>query len=127
MKDPIRGLRSRVTRLEKSEPSERAGVSVGRAGEDARHDMRWRPAQDRDDVDGKKSTGRHAGCPGRDRHESPDRRQKPRKEDGGAAVITWTTGWTTKIAKEGSGYKKTAYKGKPDGDPTNSSDAEKVK
>jgi hypothetical protein len=49
------------------------------------------------------------------------------KEEGGTAVITWKTGWTTKIAKEGSGYKKTAYKGKPTGDATNSSDAEKVK
>jgi hypothetical protein len=49
------------------------------------------------------------------------------KEEGGAAVITWTTGWTTKIAKEGTGYKKTAYKGAPTGDATNSSDAEKVK
>ena len=50
------------------------------------------------------------------------------KEDGGAAVIKWDTGWTTKIIKEGDKYKKTAYdKGKPlDGPPTNSSDAEKV-
>lgn len=51
------------------------------------------------------------------------------KEEGGAAVITWTSGWTTKIAKDGAGYKKTAYaKGqKMDGAPTNSSKAEKVK
>jgi hypothetical protein len=50
------------------------------------------------------------------------------KEDGGSAVITWDTGWTTKISKEGNKYKKTAYdKGKPsEGAPTNSSDAEKV-
>jgi hypothetical protein len=50
------------------------------------------------------------------------------KEEGGAAVIKWDTGWTTKIIKEGDKYKKTAYdKGKPlDGPPTNSSDAEKV-
>ena len=50
------------------------------------------------------------------------------KEEGGAAVIKWDTGWTTKIIKEGNKYKKTAYdKGKPlDGPPTNSSDAEKV-
>ena len=49
-------------------------------------------------------------------------------EEGGAAVIKWDTGWTTKIIKEGDKYKKTAYdKGKPlDGPPTNSSDAEKV-
>jgi hypothetical protein len=49
------------------------------------------------------------------------------KEESGAAVITWKTGWTTKIAKEGSAYKKTAYKGAPSGDAANSSDAEKVK
>ena len=50
------------------------------------------------------------------------------KEEGGAAVIKWDTGWATKITKEGDKYKKTAYdKGKPlDGPPTNSSDAEKV-
>jgi hypothetical protein len=50
------------------------------------------------------------------------------KEEGGAAVIKWDTGWTTKITKEGDKYKKTAYdKGKPlDGPSTNSSDAEKV-
>jgi hypothetical protein len=50
------------------------------------------------------------------------------KEEGGAAVMRWDTGWTTKITKEGDKYKKTAYdKGKPlDGPPTNSSDAEKV-
>jgi hypothetical protein len=49
------------------------------------------------------------------------------KEEGGAAVIKWDTGWTTKIIKEGNKYKKTAYdKGKPlEGTPTNSSDAEK--
>jgi hypothetical protein len=50
------------------------------------------------------------------------------KEENGAAIIKWNTGWTTKIVKEGNGYKKTAYdKGKPlDGPPTNSSKAEKV-
>src|SRR6201993_2595113 len=32
------------------------------------------------------------------------------KEEGDAAVITWNTGWTTKITKEGSQYKKTAYR-----------------
>jgi hypothetical protein len=31
------------------------------------------------------------------------------KEEGGAAVIRWDTGWTTKITKEGDKYKKTAY------------------
>ena len=50
------------------------------------------------------------------------------KEQGGAAVIKWDSGWTTKIAREGNTYKKTAFdKGVPlDGPPTNSSDAEKV-
>lgn len=51
------------------------------------------------------------------------------REDGNAAVITWSTGWTTKIVKDGEAYKKMAYgKGQPlDGPPTNSSDAQKVK
>ncbi len=51
------------------------------------------------------------------------------KEEGGAAVISWKTGWTTKISKQGDKYKKTAWrKGKPlSGPPTNSSDAQKVK
>ena len=49
------------------------------------------------------------------------------KEEGAAAVITWSEGWTTKIAKEGDVYKKTAYEKDPSAAPTNSSDAEKVK
>ncbi len=32
------------------------------------------------------------------------------KEEGGAAVISWKTGWTTKISKQGDKYKKTAWK-----------------
>ena len=32
------------------------------------------------------------------------------KEDGGAAVISWSSGWTTKIAKSGDKYVKTAFK-----------------
>ena len=32
------------------------------------------------------------------------------KEEGGSAVITWSDEWTTKIAKEGDTYTKTAYK-----------------
>jgi hypothetical protein len=50
------------------------------------------------------------------------------KEDGNAAVITWNTGWTTKITKEGNQYKKTVYrKGQPlDAQPANSSDAERA-
>ena len=51
------------------------------------------------------------------------------KEEGKTAVITWNTGWTTKIAKEDDHYKKTAYrKGQPlDGPPANSSDAQKTR
>jgi hypothetical protein len=46
------------------------------------------------------------------------------KEEGNAAVITWDSGWVTKITKEGDKYKKTAEKdGKPVGSPA---DAEKV-
>ena len=50
------------------------------------------------------------------------------KEDGNAAVITWDTGWTTKITKEGTQYKKTAYSKdqSPNAPPANSSAAEKV-
>ena len=49
------------------------------------------------------------------------------EKQGNTAAITWNTGWTTKIAKEGDQYKKTAYgKGQPlDGPPTNSTDAQK--
>jgi hypothetical protein len=51
------------------------------------------------------------------------------KEEGNAAVITWNTGWTTKIMKAGNQYKKTAYrKGQAlDSPPANSSEAEKAK
>jgi hypothetical protein len=46
------------------------------------------------------------------------------KEEGSAAVITWDSGWVTKITKDGDSYKKTAEKdGKPVGSP---SDIEKV-
>jgi hypothetical protein len=50
------------------------------------------------------------------------------KEANGAAVISWNTGWTTKIVKEGNAYKKQAWdKGKPlDGPPSNTSEAEKA-
>ena len=49
------------------------------------------------------------------------------KEEGGAAVISWKSGWTTKIAKEGDKFIKTAFeKGAPlDGPATNTSDAVK--
>jgi hypothetical protein len=51
------------------------------------------------------------------------------KEDGGAAVITWKEGWTTKIAKVGDGFTKMAWdKGVTmDSPPTNTTTAEKVK
>src|SRR5271166_5968593 len=51
------------------------------------------------------------------------------KEEGDAAVITWNTGWTTKITKQGNQYHKAAYrKGQSlDAAPANSSDAQKVK
>jgi hypothetical protein len=41
------------------------------------------------------------------------------KEEGNSAVITWDSGWTTTITKEGNTYKKTATEnGKPAGKPT---------
>jgi hypothetical protein len=51
------------------------------------------------------------------------------KEEGSAAIITWDTGWATKISKDGEKYTKTAFKkGEPmDGKPANSSVAEKAK
>ena len=51
------------------------------------------------------------------------------KEEGSAAVITWNTGWTTKISKDGDKYTKTAFKkGEPiDGKPADSSVAKKAK
>src|SRR2546429_5946456 len=51
------------------------------------------------------------------------------KEEGDAAVITWNTGWTTKITKLGNQYHKTAYRKDQSLDtaPANSSDAQKVK
>jgi hypothetical protein len=46
------------------------------------------------------------------------------KEEGNAAVITWDSGWVTKITKDGDKYTKTALKdGKPVGSP---SDVEKL-
>jgi len=32
------------------------------------------------------------------------------QDEGEAAVITWDTGWTTKLSKDGDDYKKTAYR-----------------
>ena len=47
------------------------------------------------------------------------------KEDADVAVITWSTGWTTKITKEGDHYKKTAYNKK--GEPNGEAGAEKIR
>jgi hypothetical protein len=51
------------------------------------------------------------------------------QEVGESAVITWNTGWTTVLAKEGDKYTKSAFgKGKPlDGEPDNTGPAEKAK
>ncbi len=49
------------------------------------------------------------------------------KEEGGAAVIKWDTGWTTKITQVGDVYKKTAYEKDAEAPPSNTSDAVKVK
>jgi len=50
------------------------------------------------------------------------------KEEGDSAVITWNTGWTTKITKQGNKYVKAAYrKGQSlTAAPANTSDAEKT-
>jgi hypothetical protein len=45
-------------------------------------------------------------------------------EEGDALTITWDSGWKTKIAKDGDGYKKTAYEGDTE---KSSSAAEKTK
>jgi hypothetical protein len=45
-------------------------------------------------------------------------------EEGDGVTITWDTGWKTKIAKDGEGYKKTAYEGDTE---KGSSAAEKAK
>lgn len=44
-------------------------------------------------------------------------------EDGGAAVVKWNSGWTTKIVKDGDSFKKEAFKA--DGSPASSSAATK--
>jgi hypothetical protein len=45
--------------------------------------------------------------------------------DGISAVITWDTGWTTKITRTGNLYVKTAYDSTATA-PTNTSQAEKI-
>lgn len=49
------------------------------------------------------------------------------KAEDNAAVISWNTGWTTKITKEGNRYKKAAWKKGQSlsSAPANTSDAEK--
>ena len=49
-------------------------------------------------------------------------------EEAGDAVIHWSTGWTTRIARDGQGYVKTAYKPgtTPADKPTNRSDAKRL-
>lgn len=49
-------------------------------------------------------------------------------EEGGAAVIHWSTGWTTRIAHDGEGYSKTAFKPgtTPSDSPANHSDARRL-
>ena len=51
------------------------------------------------------------------------------KAEGDSAVISWKTGWTTKITKADGGYKKTGYRQGADlaGPPSKASDAMKVK
>lgn len=51
------------------------------------------------------------------------------EEGRGTALINWDSGWSTRIVKKADGYQKLAYdKGVPrDGEPTNTSKAEKVK
>lgn len=46
-------------------------------------------------------------------------------EEDASAVITWDTGWTTKITRAGDAYIKTAYK-KDATTPANSSEAKKI-
>ncbi|OIQ87419.1 hypothetical protein GALL_307140 [mine drainage metagenome] len=51
------------------------------------------------------------------------------KEEDGAAVIHWNTGWTTRIAKQGNKYVKSAFKpgASLQDTPTNTSEARKKK
>lgn len=49
------------------------------------------------------------------------------KVDGDSALITWDSGWTTKIVKEGDKFKKQAFeKGASTGTPTHTADAQKM-
>jgi hypothetical protein len=46
----------------------------------------------------------------------------------GTAVISWTTGWTTMLGKDGDTYKKTVYRAGAslDGEPTSTTGAAKI-
>lgn len=50
------------------------------------------------------------------------------KEEGDAAWITWTTGWTTRLRMDGDRYTKSAYRvgTSMDEGPTHTASAEKV-
>ena len=61
------------------------------------------------------ATGEHAGKPMKGKW----------AEKGDAVTVTWDTGWTTSIAKSGSGYTKTSTEGGAEKDK--GSAAEKVK
>jgi hypothetical protein len=61
------------------------------------------------------ASGEHAG--------KPMKGKWAEKDD--AVTVTWDTGWTTKIAKSGSGYTKTATEG--GSEKGSASPAEKVK
>jgi hypothetical protein len=47
------------------------------------------------------------------------------ESDGRSAVVSWDTGWTTKITRTADGYVKTAYDSTAAA-PTNTSSAEKI-
>jgi hypothetical protein len=51
------------------------------------------------------------------------------KEQGSAAVITWSTGWTSKIEQSEGHYTRTAYRPgrQPSDSPNHTSDAQRVK
>jgi hypothetical protein len=48
------------------------------------------------------------------------------KVDGDSALITWDSGWTTKIVKEGDKFKKLAFEKGQSGAPTHTADAQKM-
>lgn len=49
------------------------------------------------------------------------------KAEGDSVVITWDSGWTTKIVKEGDKFKKQAFeKGQSSGTPSHTADAQKM-